>query len=315
MKWSSLLISKENLISGYIYFISAVVYGLCCWFFVQEPVDFAIATFLFLLIIGMTGVLFHFLFAKIRKNIPITTPEGQDALMELELKRAEIAALQSQINPHFLSNTLESIRGQALWDGKEEIAEMTETLSLFFRYGVGNKGNLVRLSEELRYVDLYFRILKYRFDERFCFSIINEEDDAGLLDCYVPKLMIQPLVENAVYHGLELRSGPGKVEIRLTCTEKSLLICIIDDGVGIDTENLIRINARLQEPQAAPVVAGSEENSTHSGIAIFNINARIKRYFGLDYGISIMSAQGVGTELEITLPRANSRMVLNENIR
>ncbi len=290
----------------------SIGYGIGCWRLVHGVSGYIAATLVLLAFVCTSAAFIRRASGDRFSRQPNKAAEEQDALMELEIKRAEIAALQSQINPHFLSNTLESIRGQALWDGKEEIAEMAETLSLFFRYGVGSKGNLVRLSDELRYVELYFKILKYRFDERFRLTIVNEEEDAGLLDCLVPKLMIQPAVENAVYHGLELRSGPGNVEIRLACTEKSLLIRVVDDGVGIDIETLARINTRLQETQVIPLHAGTEEDSTHSGIAIFNINARINRYFGSDYGVSISSAPDVGTELEITLPKMTSRTVLSE---
>jgi two-component system sensor histidine kinase YesM len=216
---------------------------------------------------------------------------------ELDWKRTEIAALQSQINPHFLYNTLESIRGQALWEGMDEVAEMTETLSLYFRYGISVKGNTVRLGDELRYVEHYVRIIKYRFGERFSFSIACE--DEGLLDCTLPKLTIQPIIENAVRHGLEEKSGVGSVEVRISATEECLLVRVVDDGVGMGEEAIAALNARLRDPHPASEV---ELDDRRSGIALVNVNARIRLLYGEGYGVFPSSSLGSGTDVEIVLP-------------
>ena len=118
-------------------------------------------------------------------------------------KQTELTALQSQINPHFLYNTLECIRGQALIDDNREIAKMTEALSAFFRYSISKKGNFVTLREELDNINNYMLIQQYRFNNRFTLEIMIDEEDKVAYDYLVPKLIIQPVIENAIFHGLE----------------------------------------------------------------------------------------------------------------
>lgn len=118
-------------------------------------------------------------------------------------KQTELTALQSQINPHFLYNTLETIRGQALIDDNEEIAKMVEALSAFFRYSISRKGNLVTLRDELANIENYMLIQRYRFNNRFSMEVLIDEEDEEAFDFLIPRLIIQPVVENAIFHGLE----------------------------------------------------------------------------------------------------------------
>jgi two-component system sensor histidine kinase YesM len=223
----------------------------------------------------------------------------QDYAEQIVTKQAEIDALQSQINPHFLYNTLDSIRGKALSEGVPEIADMTAALSAFFRYSVSKKSNLVTLDDELRNIDHYFAIQRYRFDNRFTLNKVLEEGD-GLLECALPKLTIQPVVENAIYHGLEMRIGGGTITIRVTATERRLIIHVVDDGVGMDTATLDALNQRLDSGQSAESVQASPRSS---GIALTNVNQRIKLLCGEQYGITVYSTLDLGTDVEIVLPR------------
>ena len=122
-------------------------------------------------------------------------------------KQAEINALQSQINPHFLYNVLDSIRGQALSERSVELASMTEALATFFRYSISKKGNMVSLADEMKNVDNYLFIQRFRFGNKI--EIIKKIEDEELMNCLIPKLTLQPIVENAIYHGLEHRNYGG----------------------------------------------------------------------------------------------------------
>ena len=128
------------------------------------------------------------------------------------VKQAELNALQNQINPHFLYNTLECIRGKAMVQGAEQIANMTEALSAFFRYSISIQENLVTLEQELQNTKNYFLIQKYRFGNRFHLRIfLVEESEAG--EYLMPKMTLQPIVENAIFHGLE-KSEIGRASCR-----------------------------------------------------------------------------------------------------
>jgi two-component system sensor histidine kinase YesM len=213
-------------------------------------------------------------------------------------QQAEIDALQSQINPHFLYNTLESIRGQAILEGVDEIADMIEALSALFRYSISRPGSIVTLEDELKNVDNYFAIQQYRFSDKF--SLVKILDDCpDLLKYRLPKLTVQPIIENAIYHGLETKLGKGIITIRIIVTEKRLIIHIVDDGVGLEKTRLDAINERLSQK-----IDYSTENKAFQsgGIALFNVNQRIKLNFGEEFGLIVYSTPDLGTDVEIGLP-------------
>lgn len=221
-------------------------------------------------------------------------------------KQAEINALQSQINPHFLYNTLDSIRGQALIDGATEIADMTEALAVFFRYSISHKSNLVSLAEELKNVDNYMIIQQFRFSNKF--NVIKKNDaDSEIMDCRMPKLTLQPIIENAIYHGLELLESEGTIVIRLTMTDQRLQIHITDNGNGIELPDLNRLNESLAEDID---FFSQSVQKKEGGIALKNVNDRIKLCFGNNYGITVYSTIGLGTDVEIVLP-----LVKDENYK
>ena len=217
-------------------------------------------------------------------------------------KQAEINYLQRQINPHFLYNCLESIRGNALVVEAEGIAEMTEALATFFRYSISQKGSMVTLEEELDNVNNYFIIQQYRFNNRF--HVDYEYDrDIDLSQYYLLKLTIQPIVENALFHGLETKTGPGNVNIRITLTDRRLIINITDNGVGISEDRLAEIHRRLAEGMA------EEDSGAKGGIALTNVNKRIKLSFGETYGVYITSIVDYGTDVELVLPMIHHKDV------
>ena len=213
-------------------------------------------------------------------------------------KQAELDALQSQINPHFLYNTLDSIRGQALSEGAEDIADMTEALSTFFRYSISNRNHIVTLEEELENIQNYFVIQQFRFNNRFRLSI-PPIPPALLEGCRLPKLTLQPILENTILHGMEEKLGPGAITIRVTATDSRTLLTISDDGAGMSEETLLRLQEKLRGD--GPV---SLQRARGSGIALPNVNRRIKLLFGEEYGLRVMSTPGLGTDVEISLPRS-----------
>lgn len=221
---------------------------------------------------------------------------GKKKAQEILIKQAEFSALQNQINPHFLYNTLECIRGKAYAEGVEQIASMTEALSAFFRYSINIQENLVTLGRELENTKNYFLIQKYRFGNRFSLEIRFEE--AGCLEKYlIPKMTLQPIVENAIFHGLEKSVSEGVILVEVVETDRRLLISVQDNGVGMSQETLKRVRESLSGGRPG------EGEGEHTGIALSNINERIRMHFGSRYSLSVNSEEGVGTEVVLTLPK------------
>ncbi len=211
-------------------------------------------------------------------------------------KRMEYTTLQSQIDPHFLYNTLESIRSRALLDGNKEIASMTEILSKFFRYCISNGEKLIKIREEIDHIQDYYYIQKYRFEDKIDMEIKVEKEE--LLDGYIPKMTLQPLVENAMVHGLEQITGNGKITMILQQMGKKIVIYVEDNGAGMSVEQLNKLNDRMRQP----LIDASLQKGGHSGIALTNVNARIRIVCGEEYGIHYRSAEGRGTQAVLMFP-------------
>lgn len=220
-------------------------------------------------------------------------------LIQLSTKQAEFLALQNQINPHFLYNTLEAIRGDALCAGLENIAEITEALSTFFRYTITETDNLVTLENELENVENYFMIQRYRFGEKLKMEIHLPEREEDVLQLQLPKLTLQPVIENAVFHGLEGKAEGGTVTIEVETTANRVMLSIRDDGLGIPEEDLSKINKKLNHVSVSYI---NEDKKKHGGIALYNVCRRIKLLFGEEYGIHIFSIVNVGTDVRINIP-------------
>lgn len=249
-------------------------------------------------------------------GLPILTPntEGEmqkldelfrsPQMFDLNKRQAQYLALQNQINPHFLYNTLESIRSEALIAGLDSVADMTEALATFFRYTISKVENLVSVEEELENCKTYFRIQQYRFGNRLQLHFdYREEEWDEIMRCRIPKLTLQPILENSIIHGTELKVGTGNLRIQFERTEKRLIIRISDDGVGMDESTLWKVNKRLRKDSESAPYQQSEEKG---GIALVNVNNRIHLIFGEEYGVHVFSIQGEGTDVEIVLPGVTS---------
>lgn len=220
-------------------------------------------------------------------------------VIRLSNRQAQYLALQNQINPHFLYNTLEAIRGDALSEGLDNIAAITEALATFFRYTISNMDSLVTLEEELSNAENYFSIQNYRFGDRIRMGVVFQGEIQMARGFMIPKLTLQPIIENAIIHGLEHQVGPGTVTVEIGSDGERLLIAVTDDGVGMEESVLESITRRLANP-VSEKEAG--EKGRNGGIALVNVDNRIRLLFGEQYGLRLSSIRGFGTRVEITLP-------------
>lgn len=220
--------------------------------------------------------------------------ELQQKIME---KEASLSSLQSQINPHFLYNALEGIRGQAILDEAPVIEEISQALANYFRYSISSKSDIATLSEELMNVKNYLSIQQFRFHNRFAVDIVYDHEDDTVMEAVLPKMTLQPIVENAVAHGFERTKKEAAIRIEMISTRKSVNITISDNGAGMETEVLRELNERIQNFD----MLGNTEGR-HNGIAMPNVNRRIQLMFGDEYGLYISSIKGIGTDVEIHIP-------------
>ncbi|GMK48624.1 hypothetical protein PghCCS26_57540 [Paenibacillus glycanilyticus] len=212
---------------------------------------------------------------------------------ELEKKKSELAFLRSQINPHFLYNTLEAITGIAVVEGQHKIKTMTRSLSSIFRYSIKGSSE-VPLGEEIRMVDSYIRIQQIRFEGRF--DVHYELTDEAMA-FRVPKMILQPIAENAIYHGFEPTLKKGRLWIRGAVSgEGQLIVQVEDDGIGIEPERLEELRLMLSASSSGP-----EEHAESKSIGLVNVNNRIRLMFGGDCGVRIDSEAGFGTRVELII--------------
>ena len=209
-------------------------------------------------------------------------------------KDAELNALKMQIQPHYLYNTLDVIRMTALEENDEKTAELLECLAHQLRYVMGEHTDCIVLRDELQALREYFVIMKVRYEGRIGLNIQVSDEDAEL---YIPKLLLQPVVENAIRHGLREKDGEGTVAIRVARKEDYLEIVVMDDGVGMDEEQ-VRI---MQETLDNPEVGKADANGRLS-VGMKNVYDRIKLNCGREYGFRIESFLGVGTIVTYRLP-------------
>lgn len=226
---------------------------------------------------------------------------------QIATKDAEIKALLAQINPHFLYNTLDSINWKAKIYGVEEISEMVSALSSIIEANLNrNNENFISLDKEIEYINNYYLLLKKRYGKKINL-VLNVEQET--LNCIIPKLIIQPIVENAVYHGLEMKVGSGTIYLKTSKNESRVLIEVIDDGIGIDGNTLDRLNKSLADT-AKDDSLGMEQGDgalISSSIGIINVHKRIRLLYGEDYGLLISSKIAEGTSVTISMPA-----ILNE---
>ena len=209
-------------------------------------------------------------------------------------KDAELNALKMQIQPHYLYNTLDVIRMTALDQEDEKTAELLECLAHQLRYVMGEHNERIRLRDELQMLREYFVIMKVRYEGRINLHIqISNED----LDLYILKMLLQPVVENAIKHGLREKSGEGTVAIRVSRNEDILEIVVMDDGIGMDEEQVRQMQETLDVPEI-----GYIGEDGHVSIGMKNVYDRIKLNCGKEYGFRVESVKGMGTIVSYRLP-------------
>lgn len=214
--------------------------------------------------------------------------------MELAKKRAELSALQSQINPHFLYNTLDCIKGYGYLLNSKEIVEITSSMASIMRYSI--KGpDIVEVSKELNCVRNYLNIISIRFSDRFKFNI-QIDDEINKL--HIPRFILQPVVENAIYHGLEPKLTDGVLSIYAYILDSDIVFKIRDNGVGIPTDKLEELKKELIIADPNNAINTFNERS----IGLLNINGRLRFLYGNDYGLSIDSTEKEGTTVIVKIP-------------
>ncbi len=231
--------------------------------------------------LGMLAATFNDMLVQLRYFIKkIKDVEKQRAHMKYEV-------LQSQINPHFLYNTLDSIRWLASFHNIKTIEKMVTAIINLLKYNFSRRGDIVPLREEIDNVRTYLQIQKYRYGDMF-----DEEFDLpdNLDDLKTIKFILQPIVENSIFHGLEEAEEQGKIILRVFSDEQDLFIEIEDNGVGMSDEQIVDLQADQKK-------AGK-----YSEIGVRNIDERIKFFCGIDYGLTIESTVGVGTKVTVKLP-------------
>ena len=214
----------------------------------------------------------------------------EDIVAEHESKRkSEFDTLQSQINPHFLYNTLDIIVWMIENEQKQEAVKVVTALARFFRISLSKGKSIIPVKDELEHVRNYLMIQQRRFKNKFTYEI---EADKEVLNLASLKLMLQPLVENAIYHGMEFMDGDGEIHVKAWKEEEDLWLEIQDNGLGMTQE---RVKNLLSEKTHVSSKRGS-------GIGVKNVNERIRLYFGDDYGLVIESEPDEGTIIKIHLP-------------
>lgn len=209
---------------------------------------------------------------------------------EQEQKRiSELKALQSQINPHFLYNTLDSIIWMAEGKKNEEVVVMTSSLAKLLRQSISNENEVVTIQREIEYVKSYLTIQKMRYQDKLDFEIEIAED---ILNTEIVKLVLQPIVENAIYHGIKYKETKGMIAITGYRKEDDIIIEIRDNGIGMDEETLATILKKHKS-----------DESVNGGVGVYNVQMRLQLFYGNGYGISYESRHGEGTKATIRIPR------------
>ncbi|MEK4359284.1 sensor histidine kinase [Paenibacillus sp. FSL M7-1455] len=235
--------------------------------------------------IGQLGRSFNLMTAQI-KNLMEEIIDNQESK-----RKSELMLLQSQINPHFLYNTLDSI----IWMGEqkkhEEVVLMTSALAKLFRASITKDKELVPIRVEVEHITNYLLIQKMRYDEQLEYEIDVSPD---IMHYKTLKILLQPFVENAIYHGIRNKPEPGKITIRGREQNETILFEVADDGMGMTPEQLENIWTMHDKKQGAKLT---------SGIGIGNVHERIKLFFGQEYGIRIQSEPEEGTVVTIAIPK------------
>lgn len=226
-------------------------------------------------------------------------------MYEIKIRKrdAELSALQSQLNPHFLYNTLELLNMMALENNQFDICIVSTNLGRLLRYTVSKDQKLVCLKEEIKFVDSYLKIYSIRLGDRLETKI---SVDSALLDCLVPKLIIQPLVENSIKHGL--CEDKGRLSVNAEVSNGAIIIQVSDDGIGMNEQKLEKVKKRIYEEDSKSLSEEFEQKS--SGYALRNVHRRIKLLYGEEYGLIITSFLNKGTTFSIKIPIVSRETLL-----
>ena len=206
-------------------------------------------------------------------------------------RNMELKLLQSQINPHFLYNTLDNIIWLSQADRKEDVASLVMSLSRFFRTTLSGGRDIIPLKEEISHVEAYLQIQQFRYRDILSYRIELPQE---LTEVPVIKMTLQPLVENALYHGIKYKREMGEIRISARKEGENACICVTDNGIGMKEEDLAHLRNLL---------AGTEKPAPdNSGFGIVNVDQRLKLNFGEEYGLSIESVYGEGTTITVHTP-------------
>ena len=208
---------------------------------------------------------------------------------EQKMRKADLRLLQEQINPHFLYNTLDNIVWLIEGNEPDEAVEMVVTLSEFFRLVLSKGKEFITIRQEEQHISSYLQIQGKRYHDILDYHIYI---DPGIYEYQIPKLTLQPLVENALYHGIKYKRSRGMIEITGTQEGENLYLTVADDGVGMNEEELKKLEKEISRPC----------KETESGFGLANVNERIRMYFGAEFGMKIWSEKGSGTRITIEIP-------------
>ena len=229
---------------------------------------------------------------RLSQSFNIMTEEIQNLMEqsrhEQRIKRKyELKALQAQINPHFLYNTLDSIIWMAEWGKTQEVVQMTSSLARLLRRSISNEREVVTVAEEVEYTQDYLTIQKMRYKDKLEYEILVDQEisQEGIV-----KLILQPLVENAIYHGIKYKEGKGMIRIRGFRQEDRIVLQVEDDGSGMDEETLTHIFEK------------HTKDTKSNGVGLKNVNERLQLYYGTEYGLKYESKIGEGTTATVILP-------------
>lgn len=206
-------------------------------------------------------------------------------------RKAELQALQAQINPHFLYNTLDSINALAILNNEDDISKMTTSLGILLRRSIGKPDEYQTLKEEFDHVKAYMAIQKIRYEDRF---YADFHIDSSIASFPVIKLILQPLVENSIYHGLEPKESSGHIFISATDCSDYITIEITDNGIGVtkEKEKLIQQNlTQIKHP------------GIDCSVGIYNVNERLRLHYGAKAFLTFHSISGEGTTVTLHIPK------------
>lgn len=241
--------------------------------------------------IGMLGNSYNRMLAQIRQLISL------NELRERQKRDAEMRSLQEHIKPHFLYNTLDTIHWMARKEGAEDVSGMVGALSRLFRIGLSKGQDYIPLHSELEHMTSYMQIQQTRYRDRLQYTLNIPEE---LQDLFVLKLLLQPLIENAIYHGIKGRRGPGHIRVEARLEHNRLLLTVQDNGAGMSNERLAEMQHLLEAPLAS--LEASSPGMTGKSYGMLNVQARLRLSFGDEYGIELESQEGEGTRVTIIHP-------------